>query len=548
MEKIRNNNNKKFNDNHHFWTILIILSSIAVVIEYAETMLFPAIPDIINNFKINYDTSSWILSGYLITAAVMAPIAGKLSDMYGKKKVLLIIMTIFIISIAAAGFSMNISFLIASRIIQGAGLSMFIIALSILQREVPREKYALANGILASLYFSGSSIGLVLGGSIAHYFDWRMTFFSLLPFLGILYFVTVKFLKVKEGQEQGEKEEKEEISSESNLKSSYNSINDNKDKNFDTDEKLKIKEEGTKNLFSSLPKKNKIDIKGALALASTITFFLFTLSYLEIGEKNITTFNSPASISIFLILLMISAISLVFFVRFEKKSAVPLIDLYLITNKTIFPTVITFLFLGFTMFMIYQTIPVVVRAPIPEGLGGNALTASMILLPFTIIFLVLSPFVSKIITKLGNLKPFIIASLITFLGCVCIYIFHANELQIMTSLGIVAVGLALINTIAMNIVLLLTPKKFGGVVIGIIQVFTFTGMAIGPVISSLYLESFQINFCNEQQQQQCSLIPSNEAFNLVFITAALASFAFIIIGLYLKRFIPSNIANPSSIT
>lgn len=95
-------------------------------------MLFPAIPDIINNFKINYDDSSWILSGYLITAAVMAPIAGKLSDTYGKKKVLLIIMTIFIVSIAFAGFSINISFLIASRIIQGVGLSMFIIALSIL--------------------------------------------------------------------------------------------------------------------------------------------------------------------------------------------------------------------------------------------------------------------------------------------------------------------------------------------------------------------------------------------------------------------------------
>jgi MFS family permease len=91
----------------------------------------------------------------------MAPIAGKLSDIYGKKE----------------GFSINLSFLIASRIIQGAGLSMFIIALSIFQSEVPKEKYTLANGVLASLYFSGSSIGLVLGGSIAHYFDWRKHFF-----------------------------------------------------------------------------------------------------------------------------------------------------------------------------------------------------------------------------------------------------------------------------------------------------------------------------------------------------------------------------------
>ena len=196
--------------------------------------------------------------------------------------------------------------------------------------------------------------------------------------------------------------------------------------------------------------------------------------------------------------------------------------------------------------MVYQTIPVLVRTSIPEGLGGNALTTSIILLPFTVIFLVLSPFVSKIITKLGNLKPFIIASIITFLGLICIYFFHTNEIQIMISLGVIAIGLALINTIAMNIVLLLTPKQFGGIVIGIVQVFTFTGMAIGPVISSLYLQSYQTNFC--LQQLKCSLIPSISAFNLIFITAAMASFVFILIGLILKRFISSNVINPSSFT
>jgi hypothetical protein len=57
----RNNSSKKFNNNHHFWITLSILSSIAVVIEYAETMLFPAIPDIINNFKIDWHCTSLYL-------------------------------------------------------------------------------------------------------------------------------------------------------------------------------------------------------------------------------------------------------------------------------------------------------------------------------------------------------------------------------------------------------------------------------------------------------------------------------------------------------
>jgi hypothetical protein len=69
-------------------------------------------------------------------------------------------------------------------------------------------------------------------------------------------------------------------------------------------------------------------------------------------------------------------------------------------------------------------------------------------------------------------------------------------------------------------------------------------MAIGSVMSSLYLQSYQTNYC--EQQQKCSLLPSSEAFNLIFITAAMASFVFVIIGLILKKSIPANIANPSS--
>jgi MFS family permease len=53
---------------------------------YAETMLIPAIPDIIQDFQVSYSMSSWILTTYLVTGAVTTPIAGKLSDIYGKRK------------------------------------------------------------------------------------------------------------------------------------------------------------------------------------------------------------------------------------------------------------------------------------------------------------------------------------------------------------------------------------------------------------------------------------------------------------------------------
>src|SRR5918996_1469580 len=101
------------------WKVVAILSFIATMVMYAETMLVPAIPDLIKDFNIPYSTSSWILTTYLITAAIMTPIAGKLSDIYGKKKVLLIIMIFYTIGVSIAGFSTSIDFMLIARAFQG---------------------------------------------------------------------------------------------------------------------------------------------------------------------------------------------------------------------------------------------------------------------------------------------------------------------------------------------------------------------------------------------------------------------------------------------
>lgn len=80
-------NNKAFMTNERSpWIILVILSSTLLAVMFAETMLLPAIPDIMKEFHMDYSVSPWIFSAYLIVAAVMTPISGRLSDIFGKKK------------------------------------------------------------------------------------------------------------------------------------------------------------------------------------------------------------------------------------------------------------------------------------------------------------------------------------------------------------------------------------------------------------------------------------------------------------------------------
>ena len=169
---------------------------------------------------------------------------------------------------------------------------------------------------MASLYFSGSSIGLIVGGAIIHYTDWRFTFFSLVPFLGILYVVTLKFLKVRYDKQGSCKTKLSGLPLDSNLDNGPNTGNDS--------------------TSSFLAKGNNIDIKGAISLALSITFFLLALSYLEVDEGSSTDASSQ-DITSFTMFLAISVISVIVFVMIEKKSTKPLIDLkFRAYPKTIF--------------------------------------------------------------------------------------------------------------------------------------------------------------------------------------------------------------------
>ena len=183
MVKPEDNNNTSLNQNStkSTWTTLAILGSTILIAMYGETMLLPAIPDIIREFDISYNTSSWILSAYLISGAVATPIFGKLSDIYGRKKMVMIILIIYIVGIFSGGISSDITFLVISRVIQGIGISMFPIAFGIIRDQLPKDNLSIGVGIFSSMFAAGSVVGLGLGSSIIENFGWRATFFSMVP-------------------------------------------------------------------------------------------------------------------------------------------------------------------------------------------------------------------------------------------------------------------------------------------------------------------------------------------------------------------------------
>ena len=186
------------------WIILGILGSVGFVTTYGETMIIPALPDLIQEFNISYSLSSWILTWYLIAGAIMTPIAGKLSDIYGRKKVLLILMVIYTVGLSFGGLSTNFTILILARIIQGIGISMFSISFSMFLGEFPKRRMATPQGIIAAVFSGGAVIGLVVDGSIIEAFDWRSTFLSVVPLSIIITIIINRFIHVVGSYPSGE--------------------------------------------------------------------------------------------------------------------------------------------------------------------------------------------------------------------------------------------------------------------------------------------------------------------------------------------------------
>lgn len=483
------------------WKILAILSIISTMVLYAETMLIPAIPHLIRDLDITYSVSSWILSAYLIAGAISVPIAGKLSDTYGRKKVLLIIMVIYTAGVIGGSISTNIYSMIISRTIQGIGMSVFPIVFAIVQDQFPRNKIAIAQGTLASMFAFGGVLGLLGGGYIIEYFGWRVTFYSVIPISIFLMITIKKYIHVKE--------QNNNIQSQNLINPKINNINGQQKSRYNT--------------ISNL------DIKGTIFLAITIIAFLSSLTLLKTSQDTGTAHITTE----FIILLFVGFAALTVFIFIEKTSPNPLINLKTISKNPIWITNTVVILWGICTFAIFQSIPVLVQSPLPFGLGGSAIDAANIQLPFSISSLIFGPTSGFIISKIGARKVMRIGAIILTIGLFGIFAFHNNAINIAINLAITGVGLALLNVGQINITTTSVPHTAIGVSLGINTLLRYIGSAIGPAIAGMIMQSNLriVQFSDFSSKSFPAKVSYEYIFLFIFIMAAIT----VILSLLVKK-------------
>jgi DHA2 family multidrug resistance protein len=173
------------------WLIAVVVAMAAFMEVLDTSIANVALPYMAGNLGASNDESTWILTSYLVSNAIVLPISGWLVTVFGRKRFFMICLTVFTISSLLCGIAPSLEAIIFFRVLQGlGGGGLQPIAQSILADTFPPEKRSLAFALYGVTVIVAPTIGPTLGGWLTDNYSWRWIFFINLP-VGILAMILV---------------------------------------------------------------------------------------------------------------------------------------------------------------------------------------------------------------------------------------------------------------------------------------------------------------------------------------------------------------------
>ena len=168
-------------------TIAIMLATVMQVLD--TTIANVALPSMVGDLGASQDTINWVLTSYIVAAAIMTPLTGWMADRFGAKQLFLVSVTGFTITSMMCGVAWNLESMVLFRLLQGVfGASIVPLSQTFLLNINPKERHGQAMAMWGAGIMVGPIIGPTLGGWLTESFNWRWVFFINLP-VGIAAFL-----------------------------------------------------------------------------------------------------------------------------------------------------------------------------------------------------------------------------------------------------------------------------------------------------------------------------------------------------------------------
>ena len=383
------------------------------------TVVGTSIPTILEDLG-GSDLYTWLITGYLLAETITTPIAGKMSDIYGRKPVFLLGMILFLGGSIFAGFSQSMEWLIVGRAVQGLGGGMLIpVAMAVVADLYSPQERGKMQGILGAIFAIASAIGPFVGGVIVDNASWHWVFFVNIP-IGILAiaFTLIKFPKAEA------------------------------DPNA------------------------KIDYLGMGSLSAFLALLIMVVTF---GG------GTYAWDSFEIIGMSIAAIIFLgLFIYIETKVEEPLVPLHLFRNRTFTAGSIGLLIMALGLFGILSYIAIYLQ----EYVGLSATNSGATLIPLTIGMSITSIGSGFLLKKTGYMPWLIIGPPIAAAGLYMISTLGMGSPQWEASLYLIIAGIGMGCVMSNFIVAAqnITPKRDMGVMTSTMSLFRSIGGTVGAAI------------------------------------------------------------------
>ena len=183
-------------DTRNRWPITISIMLATVMNSLDTTIANVALPHMQGSVSASPEQITWVLTSYIVSAAIMTPLSGWLADRIGRKRMFLISIAGFTAASMLCGIATTLPEIVLFRVLQGVfGAALIPLSQAVLLDINPPEKHGQAMAIWGAGAILGPVLGPALGGYFTEYFSWRWCFFINLPigilaFLGVLFFIS----------------------------------------------------------------------------------------------------------------------------------------------------------------------------------------------------------------------------------------------------------------------------------------------------------------------------------------------------------------------
>ncbi|MBW5253657.1 MFS transporter [Streptomyces sp. P01-B04] len=318
---------------------LAFAGTVAAVMQTLVTPLIAELPKILDTTSSN---AAWVITATLLVSAVCVPVSGRLGDLLGKRRMLLVCAVPLFAGSVVCALSSTVVPMIVGRGLQGMGMGMVPLGIALLRDVVPREKLSSSIALVSASLGIGGALGLPIASAVAQYANWRVLFWGS-AVLALAIFALVWFL-----------------------------IPD----------------------VPAAAKGQRFDMPGALGLAIGLVCLLLAVSKgAEWGWGSATTIG----------LFVAAVVVLVAWGFWELRTKDPLVDLRTTARPRVLITNLASLFVGFGMYAGMLIAPQLLQFPEATGygLGQSMLQAGLWMAPGGIMMMIVSPLGGKLTDARG---------------------------------------------------------------------------------------------------------------------------------------------------